>query len=186
MFAALAGVPGTGILMVALSAVAYWNYMAPADGPQPVMKAINNDMIATSLRDICHIHHRIYTSNPLREPETLFDVLGLDPSKPPFLGDAWHTVGEAEQGEAFKLISRQWSKRKMKLMGSETGPGSERERQVDQAAAALSNSRLASTYMKAVMPRIVHERGDRRLEALQDVCKDAWGVPPGFEEQHED
>lgn len=143
-----------------------------------MIKSFQSPMVVTELRRVCHIHYRIYTASPIEEPESFFDLLGLDPSKLPFSDPDWLKSSERVHLEAVDLILEHWAERKNRLIKDEQA--SEREYHLDQASAALMNIPTAKVYMTIIIPSIRHKRGDERLEALQRVCSGYWEVPPSF------
>ncbi|RSL45978.1 hypothetical protein CEP54_014060 [Fusarium duplospermum] len=114
-------------------------------------------MVITELRRVCHIHYGIYTASPIEEPESFFDLLGLDPSRPPFSDPDWLKSSERVHLEAVDLILEHWVERKNRILKDEQA--SEREYHLDQASAALMKIPTAKAYMTIVMPSIRHKRG---------------------------
>jgi len=148
--------------------------------PQPVTKALKQRDVVEQVSTICHLHYRLWKTNPIDQPETLFDVLGLDPAKHPFTDPTWLTEGEMMHDIAVQVILKHWADRRNRLAKSKTR--GERQHHLDQAGQVLSKPLMAKVYMASFLPEIQYKRGDRRLQALEDYCGDNWGLPPTFQE----
>lgn len=149
-----------------------------ASSPQPVTKAFTQRQVVEQVSNICHLHYRLWISNPIDQPETFFEVLGLDPNRHPFASPTWLTEGEVMHDEAVRQIIKHWADRRNRLAKRDTG--GERQHHLDQVAQVLCKPHMAKVYMASFLPKIQHTRGDQRLEALEDNCGDDWGPPPSF------
>ncbi|KAH7111246.1 hypothetical protein EDB81DRAFT_671533 [Dactylonectria macrodidyma] len=131
--------------------------------------------VVVHLRGICHIHYRIHARRQESEPETFFEVLGLNPNAPPFnVVDEWVNIDRPLYRAARDAIGLAWAEKKQRIQQERLGYGSEEDAELDIVAWALHGSRTASIYMKVVMPKIHHIHGAERLEALVKVCADQW------------
>ncbi|RSL52819.1 hypothetical protein CEP51_014991 [Fusarium floridanum] len=137
----------------------------------PIPEAVNDRAVVGPLREICHLHYRMHSYDPTREPQTFFDVLGISMMK----DERWLHKGTRAHNEAVDLILKSWGTRKKELMDG--GRPSQEERHLDQVAKKLTDVKYARIYVHLVMPKIQWKRGPQRLTAFKTLCDNEWRDP---------
>lgn len=142
-----------------------------------IPSATQNPEVVASLDKICYLQNQMYASNPTQEPETFFEVLGIDYLSPPFnaQGD-WLKVTKTQHIQALDLILAKWSEKRLYLHreSERTAEIHLKEQYLDYVASALTRSQEAIVYMSYVMPEIANKRGEARLDALKLLCDKTW------------
>ncbi|KAF7550527.1 hypothetical protein G7046_g7987 [Stylonectria norvegica] len=165
-----------GTLFFAL--IALYAYSGSLSETSPIIpSAARNPVVIAGLDRICRLQSQMYASDPTQEPETFFEVLGIDYLSPPFntQGD-WLKVTKTAHTQAQDLILAKWSEKRLHLSReSERGPEIYlREQYLDRVASALTWRQEATVYMSFVMPKIAGKRGEARLDALKVLCEKTW------------
>ncbi|KAF5717964.1 hypothetical protein FMUND_5508 [Fusarium mundagurra] len=150
--------------------------LASGDYSSPYLtkRGFLHPFVTTEVKAICQVHYRIWNAKRIHEPEIFFDILDLDSSKKPFVDNTWLTEGESSHHEAQKIMEN-WAEERNRLRG--WGRTSERAHHLDQVGKIMTNPTSAKTYTLQFLSKIKHKRADKRLVALEEICKGFWGAP---------
>ncbi|KAF7549101.1 hypothetical protein G7046_g8452 [Stylonectria norvegica] len=148
-----------------------------ASGPIIISSAAGAPATIDGLETICHLHRRMYASSPAQEPETFFEVLGINAFAPPFdTQGTWLKASNKQHHQAKDLIRQKWAEKRLRLRreGPRDVDTKMEEKHLDLVANLLVSSLHSKAYILFVMPEIANIRGERRLKALQKLCKNHW------------
>lgn len=161
---------------ISLSVLAVYSLFS-GDNSDPYLtkRGFLHPFVTAEVKAICQVHYRIWNADPIREPETFFDILDLDTSKKPFVDNNWLTEGESSHHEAQKIIMEKWAERRNRLRG--WGRASERAHHLDQVGKIMTNPTSARIYTLQFLSKMKYKRGDNRLAALEEVCRGFWEAP---------
>ncbi|KAG5749662.1 hypothetical protein H9Q72_000596 [Fusarium xylarioides] len=178
---ALGEMPPVRLVLLAVSAISLTALavysLASGDyfSPYLTKRGFLHPFVTTEVKAICQVHYRIWNADPIHEPETFFDILDLDSSKKPFVDNTWLTEGDSSHHEAQEIIMEKWVERRNRLRG--WGRVSERANHLDQVGKIMTNPTSAKIYTLQFLSKIKNKRGDKRLVALEGICKGFWGAP---------
>ncbi|RSL51381.1 hypothetical protein CEP54_011472 [Fusarium duplospermum] len=144
----------------------------------PMPEATTNNMTSNEMfNNICHLHFRIHDSHPADELATLFELLDLDHTQPPFdKPEEWVCPGAPLNGRAYSVILLAWSKRMVGLV--------QRDASVADVLHHLDILELfiqpptVEVYMLQVLPHVMAMAWGKdkysRLDVLKTICGGHW------------
>ncbi|KAJ3527508.1 hypothetical protein NM208_g10668 [Fusarium decemcellulare] len=163
--------PTVCILAATITLFSGWTMWPSRSTPRQYLDQDAEDSILSPVGLICHVHsviERLQASSP-DSPVTLFSVLRLDPSEPPFHpADECASPYQPNYEAAKSKIAEAWAE----LTDNHDADMREWRDVFAGAAAVLLDDTSRTVYMKEVLPKIeakMKEKGDPE-RGWKEVC----------------